>query len=64
MVILKTESAVGHAPPPQSHYSIVTNLPGWDTLHEVREGNMAPLTAIVHINPRFSPTHFAAVVSR
>jgi cystathionine gamma-synthase len=62
MVVLKTQSEFGHAPPPQTPYSIVSNLPGWDLLQRVRDGDMSPMAGIVHIYPRFSPTHFAAQV--
>ncbi|KAH8807223.1 pyridoxal phosphate-dependent transferase [Xylogone sp. PMI_703] len=60
MVVLKPQSEYGHAPPPQTPYSIVTNIPGWDKLQKVRDGDMSPMGGVVHIYPRFSPTHFAA----
>lgn len=63
MVILKTESEFGYAPPPQTPYSIISNLPGWEMLKGVREGDMAPLGRVVHIYPRLSPTHFVRTVS-
>ena len=63
MVILKTQSEFGHAPPPQTPYSIVSNLPGWELLKQVRDGDMSPMARVVHIYPRFGPTHFARQVS-
>ncbi|KAF5003785.1 hypothetical protein FDECE_9680 [Fusarium decemcellulare] len=60
MVILKTQSEFGHAPPPQSPYSVITNLPGWQVAQAVRDGDHEPLKKIVHIYPRFVPTHFSA----
>ncbi|KJZ74939.1 hypothetical protein HIM_05670 [Hirsutella minnesotensis 3608] len=60
MVVLRPVSEFGHAPPPQTPYSIITNIPGWDLLHSIREGDMSSLARLVHIYPRFSPTHFAA----
>ncbi len=62
MVVLRPESEFGHAPPPQTPYSIVTNLPGWDVARTIRDGDMSALSRIVHIYPRFSPTHYAAEV--
>lgn len=63
MGILRTESEFGHAPPPQTPYSIITNLPGWDMLKRIREGDMAPFAKVVHIYPRLSPTVHARTVS-
>ncbi|KAF4334127.1 cystathionine gamma-synthase [Fusarium beomiforme] len=60
MVILKTQSKVGHAPPPQAPYSVITNLPGWDVARAIREGDQAPMKTLVHIYPRFMPTHYSA----
>ena len=34
MVILKPQSEYGYAPPPQTPYSIATNVPGWDKLKQ------------------------------
>lgn len=59
MTVLKTQSEFGHAPPPQTPYSVISNLPGWDLNVRVRDGDMAPLARLVHIYPRFSPTQFA-----
>ncbi|EXM27560.1 hypothetical protein FOTG_06010 [Fusarium oxysporum f. sp. vasinfectum 25433] len=60
MVVLKTQSEVGHAPPPQAPYSVITNLPGWDVARAIREGDPAPMKKLVHIYPRFMPTHYSA----
>ncbi|RDW59967.1 hypothetical protein BP6252_13054 [Coleophoma cylindrospora] len=60
MVVLKPQSAFGHAPPPQTPYSFITNVPKWDQLRRVRDGDMTPMAGVVHIYPRFSPTHFVA----
>jgi cystathionine gamma-synthase len=62
MVILKTQSEFGHAPPPQTPYSIITNLPGWDMLRDFRDGDMSPMAKVVHIYPRFTPTQSARTV--
>ncbi|KAF7558318.1 hypothetical protein G7046_g5837 [Stylonectria norvegica] len=58
MVVLKTQSEFGHAPPPQTPYSIISNLPGWEVAQAVRNGDMTPFAKIVHIYPRFAPTHY------
>lgn len=63
MVVLRTQSDFGHAPPPQTPYSIISNLPGWNMLQGVRDGDMSPFAKIVHVYPRFGPTQFAAKVS-
>jgi cystathionine gamma-synthase len=63
MVVLKTQSEVGHAPPPQTPYSVITNLPGWNVARAIREGDPAPMKRLVHIYPRFMPTHYSAQVS-
>lgn len=63
MGILRTQSEFGHAPPPQTPYSIITNIPGWDMLKAFRDGDMSPLDRIVHIYPRLSPTLYARTVS-
>ncbi|KAK5992437.1 Cystathionine gamma-synthase [Cladobotryum mycophilum] len=55
MVVLRPQSEWGHAPPPQTPYSIMTNIPGWDMLRGVREGDMSPLAKVVHFYPRFAP---------
>ncbi|RDW56381.1 hypothetical protein BP5796_13203 [Coleophoma crateriformis] len=60
MVVLKPQSAFGHAPPPQTPYSFVTNVPEWDQLRRVRDGDMTAMAGVVHIYPRFSPTQFVA----
>lgn len=62
MVILKTQSEFGHAPPPQTPYSVISNLPGWDVAQAVRDGDHGPLKRVVHIYPRFAPTHSSAMV--
>ncbi|RFU73624.1 cystathionine gamma-synthase [Trichoderma arundinaceum] len=60
MVVLKPQSDFGHAPPPRTPYSIISNLPGWDMLQGFRDGDMSPMARVVHIYPRFGPTQFAA----
>ncbi|GKU05210.1 cystathionine gamma-synthase [Fusarium langsethiae] len=60
MTILKTQSEFGHAPPPQTPYSVITNLPGWDVAKAIRDGDHAPMKRVVHIYPRFVATHYAA----
>ncbi|KAF4967868.1 hypothetical protein FSARC_4667 [Fusarium sarcochroum] len=60
MVVLKPRSEFGHAPPPQTPYSVITNLPGWDVAKAIRDGDHTPMQRIVHIYPRFVPMHFAA----
>ncbi|KAF4455468.1 hypothetical protein F53441_2258 [Fusarium austroafricanum] len=60
MVILKTKSEFGHAPPPQTPYSVITNLPGWDVALALREGDPSPMKRVVHIYPRYMPTHYPA----
>ncbi|KAG5982778.1 hypothetical protein E4U55_001384 [Claviceps digitariae] len=64
MGILRTQSEFGHAPPPQTPYSIVTNLPGWDMTKAIREGDLSPLARIVHIYPRLSPTLYARTLAQ
>lgn len=63
MAILSTQSKFGHAPPPQTPYSIVTNIPGWDMLKAFRNGDKRPLQKIVNIYPRLAPTMHAKKVS-
>lgn len=60
MVVLTTQSEFGHAPPPQTPYSIISNLPGWELGKSIRDGDTAPLAKLVHIYPRFAPTQFTA----
>ncbi|KAM0305629.1 hypothetical protein ACHAPM_002012 [Fusarium culmorum] len=60
MTILKTQSEFGHAPPPQTPYSVITNLPGWDVAKAIRDGDHTPMKRVVHIYPRFVATHYAA----
>lgn len=62
MVVLTTQSEFGHAPPPATPYSIATNLPGWDLVTRVRDGDMSPMASVVHIYPRFGPKHAVAEV--
>ncbi|KAM0455384.1 hypothetical protein ACHAPV_000685 [Trichoderma viride] len=59
MVVLKPQSDFGNAPPPQTPYSIISNLPGWDLLQRFRDGDMSPMARVVNIYPRFGPTQFA-----
>ncbi|KAH7163042.1 pyridoxal phosphate-dependent transferase [Dactylonectria estremocensis] len=60
MVILKTQSEFGHAPPPQTPNSIITNIPTWKVAQAFRDGDPTPLAKIVHLYPRFLPMQFAA----
>lgn len=64
MTVLQTQSEFGHAPPPQTPYSVITNLPGWDVARAIRDGDPTPMKRIVHIYPRFLPTHHATQVSQ
>lgn len=63
MVALKPQAEVGHAPPPQTPYSIITNLKDWDSTRAFREGKAEILSKLVHIYPRFAPTHYGEEVS-
>lgn len=62
MVVLKTQSEFGHAPPPQTPYSIISNLPTWKVAEAFRDGDPGPLSRVVHLYPRFLPMQFAAQV--
>lgn len=62
MVVLQTQSEIGYAPPPQTPYSIISNLPGWELLVKVRGGDSSPMASAVHIYPRLSPTQAARKV--
>ncbi|KAG6009043.1 hypothetical protein E4U21_003374 [Claviceps maximensis] len=64
MGILRAESDFGHAPPPQTPYSIVSNIPGWDMLKSLRDGDVTPLRKIVHIYPRLAPTLYTRALSQ
>jgi cystathionine gamma-synthase len=64
MVVLKPASEWGRAPPPESPYSICTNIRGWDVGVRILQDDYSDLARITHIYPRFSPTLFAAQVSR
>lgn len=64
MVVLKTQSEFGHAPPPQTPYSIITNLRGWDTAERFRSGDYSDMAKVLHIYPRFTPTFAAREVSQ
>lgn len=63
MVVLRPQSDLGHAPPPQTPYSIITNLPSWANAKAFRDGDPTPLSKLVHLYPRFIPMQFAAQVS-
>lgn len=63
MVVLKPQAELGHAPPPQTPYSLITNLVSWDNTVGFREGDAAVLGRLVHIYPRFAPTHYGREVS-
>ncbi|KAK7414319.1 hypothetical protein QQX98_006836 [Neonectria punicea] len=60
MVVLRPQSEFGHAPPPQTPNSIITNIPTWDVAKAFRDGDPSPLSRIVHLYPRFLPMQFAA----
>ncbi|KAH6898562.1 pyridoxal phosphate-dependent transferase [Thelonectria olida] len=64
MVILRPQSEFGCAPPPQTPYSIITNLPTWANAKAFRDGDPTPLSKIVHLYPRFLPMQFAAQLER
>ncbi|KAI9904854.1 hypothetical protein N3K66_001383 [Trichothecium roseum] len=63
MVVLKPQAEFGHAPPPQTPYSLITNLVSWDNTLGFREGDAAVLGRLVHIYPRFAPTHYGRELS-
>lgn len=63
MVVLKPDVPFGHAPHPQTPFSILTNLPGWELTKSIREGDKSSLARIKHIYPRFCPWGHAAQVS-
>lgn len=60
MVVLRPQSEFGHAPPPQTPYSIISNLGTWEENRLFREGDPETLGRLVHIYPRLKPTHYAA----
>ncbi|KAF5026226.1 hypothetical protein F66182_1693 [Fusarium sp. NRRL 66182] len=64
MAILKTRSEFGHAPPPQTPYNVITNLPGWHVGEAIRDGDHGVMKRIAHIYPRFVPMQFAAQLGR
>jgi cystathionine gamma-synthase len=56
MVVLNPNTTeFGHSVPPETNHSITTNVPGWDTAVKVREGDLATISRVVHIYPRFMP---------
>ena len=76
MVVLKPQAELGHAPPPQTPYSLITNLVQlvvellderklFDKACEMQanKGDAAVLGRLVHIYPRFAPTHYGREVS-
>lgn len=64
MAALTPQSDFGQAPPPQTPYSIITNIPMWKNSQKIRDGDFSIVAKLVHIYPRFGPTHFVAQVSR
>lgn len=62
MVVLTTQSEFGHAPPPQTPYSIVSNIPLWENSQKLLEGDASIVARLKHIYPRFGPTQYAAQV--
>ncbi|KAF4975888.1 hypothetical protein FZEAL_7361 [Fusarium zealandicum] len=60
MAILRPQSEFGYAPPPQTPYSVITNIPGWSVAQAIRDGDPGPMQKIVHLYPRFVPMHFTA----
>ena len=64
MTILRPQSAYGEAPPPQTPYSVVTNIPKWETCHRFREGDMSVVKGLKHIYPRRGPTHYVTELGK
>lgn len=62
MVVLTTQSEFGHAPPPQTPYSIVSNIPLWENSQKLLEGDASIIARLKHIYPRFGPTQYVAQV--
>lgn len=62
MVILQTQSEFGEAPPPQTPYSIISNIPKWEVNEKIRDGDMSIVSKLKHIYPRFGPTHYVGQV--
>lgn len=63
MVALKPRSKYGHAPPPATPYSILSNFPGWELNRRTRDGDIpAQMATLEHIYPRFGPTHYVVKV--
>jgi cystathionine gamma-synthase len=63
MVVLKTQSEYGYAPPPQTQHSIITNLSKWEDIRKFRDGDPTPMMKLHHMYPRFSPRQTVAKVS-
>lgn len=55
MVVLRTQSEFGHAPPPQTQYSVITNCPGWAFMKGFRDGDKSQRARIVYTYPRIRP---------
>lgn len=62
MVVLTPQSDFGKAPPPQTPYSIITNIPTWDNSQKIRDGDFSLVAKLTHIYPRFGPTQYVAQV--
>ena len=62
MVVLRTETEFGVAPPPQTPYSIITNIPRWEVNQRIRDGELSLAAQLKHIYPRFGPMHHVAQV--
>ncbi|KOS21515.1 putative cystathionine gamma-synthase [Escovopsis weberi] len=58
MVVLRDTSQWGHCPAPETPYSIVTNMSGWDTLAAFIAGDRSMMASCTHLYPRFMPTQF------
>ncbi|KAI5466109.1 pyridoxal phosphate-dependent transferase [Mariannaea sp. PMI_226] len=64
MVVLRPQSEFGHAPPPQTPYSIITNLPTWANAKAFRDGDSSAMAKVVHVYPRLMPMQFVAQLER
>jgi cystathionine gamma-synthase len=63
MVVIKHDLDFGHAPHPQTPYAILSNMPGWQTTKNIREGDTSALAKLKHIYPRFLPWSYVGQVS-
>lgn len=49
MVVLKAKSEFGYPPPPQTPYSIISNLGGWEMASKARDGDMSVIANVTNI---------------